>query len=147
MLEACDKIRQEWFEDAHIIKNVFQKLIEQNIKIFNIQSDISDFRGISKKKHYFIFVNTKNVNIEGQRFTILHELGHLLLNFDKSLSIDEEEILCNTFSSNILYSEKNLKKDNEIVPENRYQIMLKNAKNILEEKKLERYNINYFANI
>ena len=51
-----------------------------------------------------LHVLNKNFDSERKRFTALHELGHLLLNFDSSINEKQIESYCNLFASEMLIS-------------------------------------------
>jgi Zn-dependent peptidase ImmA (M78 family) len=113
VLCACEKLRREWNDDKDVIESVFQLLEWKRIKIIEIDIDINNdnFEGVSLNnqenqiKNYIIIIN-KNIPLESQRFTILHELGHLLLNFAENLGKIKEENLCDAFASNMLIPNK-----------------------------------------
>ncbi len=71
------------------------------IEIDNTNEKFSDFDGLSEEvKDIPVIVLLNNITGERQRFTIAHELGHLVLNIkDKKLN---EEKLCNKFASSLL---------------------------------------------
>lgn len=81
----------------NILENVGILIIE----IDNPDDRFSDFDGLSEVvKDIPIIILLTNIDGERQRFTIAHELGHLVLNIkDENLS---EEKMCNTFASNLL---------------------------------------------
>ena len=103
VFDACKKLREMLKIGDGRIESVFETLSSKNIKILELDIDINYnyFKGMSSKENYFILVN-KNIAIESQRFTILHELGHLLLNFE-GFDENKQEKLCNTFASNMLF--------------------------------------------
>jgi len=80
--------------------------ILENIGILIIQIDnpdnrFKDFDGLSEIVNNIpIIVLLKGIDGERQRFTIAHELGHLVLNI-KDDNLDEEK-LCNKFASALL---------------------------------------------
>ncbi len=52
-----------------------------------------------------IIVLNKNFPVERKRFTAMHELGHLMLNFDESLPQKDIERFCNLFANEMLISQ------------------------------------------
>ncbi len=72
------------------------------IQIENYNNKFNDFDGLSEFVNNIpIIVLLNNINDGArQRFTIAHELGHLLLNINNK-KIDEEK-LCNRFASSLL---------------------------------------------
>lgn len=71
------------------------------IEIDNTDGRFSDFDGLSEVvKDIPLIVLLNNIDGERQRFTIAHELGHLVLNIkDENLN---EEKMCNKFASSLL---------------------------------------------
>lgn len=101
------RLRDLWNLGEDGVSNVVSVLEENNIKV--IELDVSDdFDGLSgfiNKKNPIIVLN-KNFPAERLRFTALHELGHLLLSFDKIFSQKEIENFCNLFANEILIPSK-----------------------------------------
>jgi Zn-dependent peptidase ImmA (M78 family) len=62
---------------------------------------LSGFVGDSKP----IIVLNKNFPVERKRFTAMHELGHLMLDFDESLPQKDIERFCNLFANEMLISQ------------------------------------------
>lgn len=76
--------------------------------------------------HVFICYNAGTGNVERKRFTIAHELGHLLLNIHPQY-IEHEEDLCNAFASELILPAAKLK---QLLGENRHSISLTELKQI-----------------
>lgn len=76
--------------------------------------------------HVFICYNCGSENIERRRFTIAHELGHLLLNIP-SQHKEKEEKLCDAFASELIMPSVKLK---AMLGENRHNISLTELKQI-----------------
>ena len=71
------------------------------IEIDNTNGRFSDFDGLSEVvKGIPLIVLLNNIDGERQRFTIAHELGHLVLNI-KNSDLNEEK-MCNKFASSLL---------------------------------------------
>ena len=62
---------------------------------------------------YPVIVINKNFNVERKRFTLLHELGHLLLELPEC-EIKYEESVCNRFASEFLFPINLVFKDSAI---------------------------------
>ena len=109
VVNAVDKLRDAWNIGNDPIYNIIQLLEDKEIKVIEVEDDTSHFDGLSTvvdDKFYLVVVN-KNLPIERKRFTIGHELGHLLLNladFDEK----EQEKMCHTFASEMLLAQKNV---------------------------------------
>lgn len=101
--EAAKKLRQEWnLGDAPIL-SVTEVLERQHVRIV-ICEESEDFDGLavfSEEGIPVVAVNKKDRPVERVRFTIVHELAHLLLQFKKEVLEDKKllETLCHYFSS------------------------------------------------
>lgn len=97
------------------------------IKLLPIHSDrYFDGAHFSSEGHLFICYNVIE-NVERERFTIAHELGHLLLNMSDAIDDKQIENLCNAFASEFLLPSQKLK---ELLGENRKDISLRELKSI-----------------
>lgn len=97
------RLRKEWKLGEDAIGNIINVLEENEVKVIELNASM-EFDGLSGyvNKNNPIIVLNKNFTAERQRFTALHELGHLLLNFDQAISSKEQEIYCNLFASEML---------------------------------------------
>ena len=104
--EAARKLRDFWNIGSDGIINVIDLLEEHGIKVMEIDAPES-FDGLSSMVNnmYPVIVLNKDFPSERKRFTALHELGHLILNFDDSVSEKDEETLCNLFANEMLILE------------------------------------------
>ena len=77
------------------------------IVIINNDNDLFDgFDGVSEVVNGFPFIcMSSDINYYRQRFTLAHELGHLILQIDDSL---DDEKICNEFASVLLLPRKAL---------------------------------------
>lgn len=101
--KAANQLRADWDLGTNPIHQLVETLELKGIKIFLIEED-DDFDGLavmSSNGIPIVAVNTKNKPVERIRFTIVHELAHILLRFDKAIvkTVKEVEILCHYFSS------------------------------------------------
>jgi Zn-dependent peptidase ImmA (M78 family)/DNA-binding XRE family transcriptional regulator len=116
---AAKKLREVWKLGYDPIPDVVEMLEDKGYKV--IELDAPDgFDGmkadVDGKK---IIVLKKSVkqgeDVVRKRFTALHELAHHSLKFSTKLTDKEEEILCHTFASAVLYpadmAKKELSKD------------------------------------
>lgn len=94
------RLRKEWEIGLDPIHNIIQILEDKEIKIIEIDEAESQFDGLAAtiSDRYSVIVINKNFSVERKRFTLLHELGHLLLDCNKK----DEELLCNRFASEFL---------------------------------------------
>ena len=100
---AC--IKNDWKLGEDGINNLIEILEENKIKVIEIDAPNSfdGLSGFANGKNPIIVLN-KNFDSERKRFTALHELGHLLLNFDSSINEKQIESYCNLFASEMLIS-------------------------------------------
>ena len=118
--EAALKLRDYWNIGSDGIINVIDLLEEHGIKVMEIDAPES-FDGLSSMVNdvYPVIVLNKTFPSERKRFTALHELGHLILNFDESVSEKDEETLCNLFANEMLILESMFRR---IIGESRREI-------------------------
>lgn len=101
--EIAIRLRRDWKLGEDAINNIIFLLEENGIKVIQLDTD-EEFDGLSgfvNKVHPVIIVN-KKAYAERQRFTVLHELGHLLLHFDTDMPDKAKERLCNVFANEML---------------------------------------------
>jgi len=100
---AADELRKSWNLGNDPIHNIITLLESNEIKVIEIdEPDQQLFDGVSTfvdDKYPVIAIN-KNFPIERKRFTLLHELGHLLLELDEEI-VDVEKY-CNRFAGAML---------------------------------------------
>jgi len=111
--EAAELLRSEWgFGDGPIF-NIVELLEDKNIKV--VKLDVEDnFDGLQTLVNNTIPVvayNERKINKPDRiRFTLLHELGHLLLKFG-SATENQKETFCHQFAGAMLMSEKAIKEE------------------------------------
>ena len=110
------------------IANMQEVVERMGAKLLPVLADES-FDGVHFMCHDHIFIcyNSALDNVERLRFTIAHELGHLLLNIPDSVGDKGVEELCNAFASEFLLPSSKLY---ELLGENRKNIALQELKNI-----------------
>lgn len=100
---AAKQLREVWDLGSIPISNITEMLELHGIKIY-LSDEVDDFDGLavfSSKGIPIVAVNTRNKPVERIRFTIIHELAHLLLNLDDSIRNAPKimEKFCHYFSS------------------------------------------------
>jgi Zn-dependent peptidase ImmA (M78 family)/transcriptional regulator with XRE-family HTH domain len=100
---AAIKLRKEWDLGTDPIPNIIEMLELKGIKVL-LMDEVDEIDGLAvftSTKIPIVMVNTRNKPIERIRFTIIHELAHLLLNLEKTVLDNprEVEIYCHLFSS------------------------------------------------
>ncbi len=85
------------------ISNVIEVLEDNGVKIIEVSEDDS-FEGLSgyANDNIPLIVINSRLDNEHKRFTLLHELGHLIMKFGNELSAKELESMCNIFASELL---------------------------------------------
>jgi Zn-dependent peptidase ImmA (M78 family) len=128
---AVKSLRESWKIGNDVIHNIIELLEYNEIKVIEVADDSSLFDGLATiiDEKYYVLVINKNMPIERKRFTLLHELGHLLLNITSSEN-KEIEKYCNLFASEMLLSEENAKME---FGEKRRSISKEELKNIQEK--------------
>lgn len=101
---AASKLRDQWRLGDNAIPYLCSQLEYRGVRIIEIDFGDLSFDGMSGIiKHLeqpFIAIN-KNSTIERRRFTVTHELGHILLNL--SDTIENKEKPCNYFAGAFLF--------------------------------------------
>ncbi len=100
---AANKLREIWELGTDPLHNLVEMLELRGVKVYLIDDDesIDGFSSISTNGIHLVVVNLKGKSIERTRFTIIHELAHILLNFSEEVASDSKliEKLCHRFSS------------------------------------------------
>ena len=107
--DATQKLREKWQIGNDPIHNIISLLEVNEIKVVEIdEPDTKLFDGLSAfiNDTFPVIVINSNFPIERKRFTLLHELGHLLLNFPADISKKEEERICDRFAGAMLLPKK-----------------------------------------
>ncbi|MCX6230355.1 MAG: XRE family transcriptional regulator [Bacteroidetes bacterium] len=108
IIHAVNCLRNSWNIGSDPIHNIIQLMEDNNIKVIEIEDESNKFDGLAtivNEKYYVVVVN-KNMPLERKRFTLLHELGHILLDLN-SFETKIQEKFCNLFASEILISQDN----------------------------------------
>lgn len=126
--QAAEALRNEWSIGNDGIVNVIDLLEDHGIKVMEIEA-LSSFDGLSSMVNgiYPVVILNKTYSSERKRFTALHELGHLVLNFEDDISEKDEEHFCNLFANEMLISESVFK---AIIGEHRHDISYQELKAI-----------------
>ena len=101
--QVVKELRDDWEIGYDPVHNIIQLLEDKEIKVIEIDEPQNNFDGLATiiNEKYPVIVVNKNFNVERKRFTLLHELGHLLLDLPECESKFEEQI-CNRFASEFL---------------------------------------------
>lgn len=101
--EAVNHLLTVWKLGFNALPNVIELLEEKEVKVIELDAN-EDFDGLSgwANEGIPIVVVNQNFPIERKRFTALHELGHLVLQFDAALDAKQKEKLCHRFAGAML---------------------------------------------
>lgn len=109
--KAANLLRKEWELGKDSIFNIVELLEDKHVKVIKIAADLS-FDGMQTWVNNSIPVIAYNINIQEKpvriRFTLLHELAHLLLKFGESLTDNQIETLCYQFSGAMLFPDETI---------------------------------------
>ena len=101
---AANTLRKAWELGSDPIFNVMELLEDKHIKVVKIDADLS-FDGLQTWVNDTIPVVAYNARITDKndriRFTLLHELAHLLLKFG-DITERQKETLCHQFAGSLL---------------------------------------------
>jgi len=101
--EAAKKLRKEWNLGSAPISNIVEMLELKGIKVMLID-DVDQIDGLAVFTSAgipVVVVNVKDKSSERIRFTIIHELAHLLLELSQTIFSNPKEVekYCHFFSS------------------------------------------------
>ena len=102
--EVAEHVRQVWNLGLDPIPNLIDVLETNGIRVFMIEADTNNkFDGLAARVNNMpIVVVGRHWSGDRQRFTMAHELGHLMLEGKLSEDIDEE-MACNRFAGAFLF--------------------------------------------
>ncbi len=105
---AVDKVRMEWEIGFDPMLNIVELLESKGVKVLEIDLSLDSFDGMATyvDNSYPVVVVNKNFPLERKRFTLLHELGHLLLNCGDAIAHKDVEKYCNRFAAAMLLPAK-----------------------------------------
>jgi Zn-dependent peptidase ImmA (M78 family) len=108
--KAADRLRIEWNLGDNPVSNLTEMLELRGIKVLllNEVEDIDGLSAVTSSGVPLLMVNTKDKPTERVRFTIIHELAHLLLKFSEEIAENLIEKLCHYFASCFLIPTKKL---------------------------------------
>lgn len=103
---AAIKLRKVWNLGTDPISNIIELLELKGIKVLLIDDvdEIDGLAALTSKGIPVVVVNIRNKSTDRIRFTIIHELAHLLLNLSNDIKISPKnvELYCHYFSSRFL---------------------------------------------
>lgn len=99
--------------DVCALDNLTDKLEDNNFLILEIDFE-EKFDGFCEHVNDLAFIILSSKGYERNRFTLAHELGHLILNFKENLDEKEVERYCDYFASCLLMPENAIKRELEM---------------------------------
>ena len=95
---VAEKVRKSWDLGTHPIPDLIDVLENKGVRVFVIECDDPSFDGLSGTVEDIpVVVIARQWPGERQRFTLAHELGHLVLHGRLASGLDEE-MACNRFA-------------------------------------------------
>jgi Zn-dependent peptidase ImmA (M78 family) len=100
-------LRNQWEIGFDPIHNIIQLLEDKEIKVVELFDVEDTFDGVATfvNNKFPVIVVNGNFPLERKRFTLMHELGHLLLKLPTE-DIKEVERYCNLFAAEFLFPTK-----------------------------------------
>lgn len=109
VVRVASELRKKWEVPHDGIDNVIAFLESIGIIVIEIEASI-DFDGFSGMADQTpVIVLNKSYQPERKRFTAMHELGHLVLNIDSTISDKETEKFCHLFAGEMLIPVEEMK--------------------------------------
>lgn len=100
---AVNTLLDDWNWGINALPNIVEMLEDKEVKVLEIDAppEFDGFSGWANEKIPIIVINN-SFSIERKRLTALHELAHLVLQFDESLDKKKLEKLCFRFAGAML---------------------------------------------
>ena len=112
--DAAIELRKIWNLGYDPIPNVIEMLEDKGYKVIEVDAP-TGFDGfkadVGNKKVIALRKTDPEEDVVRKRFTALHELAHHALNFPENISEKEEEKLCHSFASAVLYPAEMARKE------------------------------------
>lgn len=110
---AAEILRDKWSLGTGSIFNIVELLEDKNIKVvkLNVNEDFDGLQTYVNGNIAVVAYNERKANKPDRiRFTLLHELAHLLLKFG-NISDNQKETLCHQFAGAMLLPERAIKSE------------------------------------
>lgn len=108
----AEELHEAWELGFNPLGPIMCMLEDKGIKILELDTE-EKFQGslVTVQGNIPFIVIRKADTVERRRLTALHEVGHLLLDFDESFTETEVERLCNIFASAVLLPRRTFKRE------------------------------------
>lgn len=105
---AADQVRAKWNLGEDPLPNVREMLEAKGVLIFEVETpdSFNGFAGHADGQPMIVLGKWLNNDLPRKRFTELHEIGHVLLDFDRVFSEKDQERLCHRFAGALLIPHK-----------------------------------------
>lgn len=130
--EAANILREKWELGKGPLFNIVELLEDKQIKVLKLAMDesLDGLQTLVNENIPVIVYNANKTNKPDRiRFTLLHELAHLLLNFGE-VTANKKETLCHEFSGAMLLPDDTLKKE---LGEHRSKLSMQELGNIKKQ--------------
>jgi len=103
--KAADTLREQWELGTKPIPNVIEMLEQRGVKVLEVQAT-DGFQGFSAEANgRLVIVLNANDDAFRKRFTALHELAHIVLQFTEGLDIER---YCHRFAGAVLFPQQSV---------------------------------------
>jgi len=122
--KVAEAFRQAMNLGTDPIYNIIELMEDWGIKVYHESFSTHSISGLSSTvgDGLHIIVINKDLTVDHQRFTAMHELGHIIMDFPEGLEENDIEKMCNRFAGAMLIPAEVLRR--ELGP-HRSRIMLK----------------------
>jgi Zn-dependent peptidase ImmA (M78 family) len=105
---AAGQLREAWRLGEDPLPNVRETLESKGIMMFDVEApeSFNGFAGHADGHPAIVLAKWLDRDLPRKRFTALHEVGHLLLQFPPSMSLKEQENLCHRFAGAMLMPQR-----------------------------------------
>lgn len=110
---AAAELREQWKLGGDAIRSMTELLEEEGIKVVELDAP-ERFDGLSAEIANSgdpVVILNKGKSGERCRFTLAHELGHLVMRFPEGIADQEEERLCHRFAGAFLFPAGQVRED------------------------------------
>lgn len=101
---AADRVRAGWKLGEDPLPNVVEMLEGKGIFVFEVEAPeaFDGFSGHADGQPVVVLAAWLSKDLPRKRFTALHEIGHVLMEFEKGMAAREQERACHRFAGAML---------------------------------------------